>query len=135
MLLVVAVVEVFCIVLGFRHVLWWQVLVASTRRYRGSCGCSWSHFNSEVRVLHDLVTSYAVCADQKCSKQFFYSLSQIIMACIHEIWWACAHKMVCYNGAGVILFTIIRQVVFVRFAGLDSFPTKIMRVHAEFEAV
>ena len=39
---------------------------------------------------------------------------------------------VCYNSAGMAPFTIIRQVVFVGVAGLDSFPTSVIYVHAEF---
>ena len=85
-----------------------------------------------MEALHALVARHAVCADQKCSKQFFYLLSQILTARIREIRGACAHKMVCCDRAGVIPFTIIRRGAFVRVAGLDSFPTNVMRVHAEF---
>ena len=68
-----------------------SVLLATCTRclcmYVVQCG---SLLSLEVEALHDKVCGVfgsrkSVCADQTCSKQFFYSLSQILMACACEI--------------------------------------------------
>ena len=69
---------------------------------------------------------------KKCSKRFFYSLSPILTACVREIWWARAHKVVRCDRAWMIPFPISRQGASVEVAGRKSSSTHEKGVHPEF---
>jgi hypothetical protein len=75
------------------------------------------------------------CTDQRCSKQFFTVLSQMLLASrVCEIWWSSAHEMLCCDHTRVgpgLAWAISSRGTVVKIAGLESSFTTVTCEHAE----